>query len=97
MKKRDLYLLLGIVIIFIISLSFYKLTGNVSLGLCSDTDNGLNYNITGTAKYENRDVLYTDYCFSELKVKEYYCKTELNLKTKIYQCPNGCQNGACIK
>tara|TARA_Y100000310_G_C20681603_1_gene816294 strand:- start:1908 stop:2201 length:294 start_codon:yes stop_codon:yes gene_type:complete len=96
MEKRDLYFILAVTIIFVLAFSTYQLTGNASIGFCTETDDRLDYNITGTAKFENRDKIYTDYCFSELKVKEYYCLTELNLKTKIYQCPNGCQNGACV-
>lgn len=107
MEKRNLYLIIVIVLVVGLALSFYSnFTGQTTStlgtdkGKCIDSDGGVNYEVRGTAKYENRVYTYTDYCFSRGKgpakwLKEYFCL--VGIESKEYQCENGCVNGACIK
>jgi hypothetical protein len=63
---------------------------------CVDTDNGKNLNVKGslTSKFGT----YTDSCFGNGKVKEYYCASNDDIYgvTDIFDCPMGCGNGACL-
>ena len=107
--KKLVLVIAGILLVVAITLSFFELTGlsvktpSGSLGNCIDSDSGQDYYTTGTAKYENRDVVYTDYCFSrtgeiEKWLNEYYCMSgNYMIKSKDYLCPNGCIDGACAK
>ena len=66
---------------------------------CSDTDEGYNYNIYGTisGKLNDKPYSYTDYCVSNIILKEYACEKNATAITKhTYKCPNGCNNGKCI-
>jgi len=101
---RKSLLILIIIIILASAFSVYKITGNFvlgPLGKCLDSDNGLNYFVKGNITYENRDVLYEDYCVREAKVKEYYCNPpgaiEATIRSKKEGCSNGCKDGACTK
>jgi len=38
----------------------------------------------------------SDFCLSDTQLLEYYCAGN-SLSTKVYDCPYGCQDGACIK
>ena len=106
MKNRNLIIsvVIGIVLILALVLSFSGLTGQIvgSLGACSDSDNGIDYYVKGTATYANRNVQYTDYCVVRTGsglpkwINEYYCSAEV-LMSKRYLCENGCENSACIK
>lgn len=68
---------------------------------CSDTDGGINKYEKGTTTYENREVAYTDSCYTTMKVKEYYCNppeaSDALIKSMKMPCPNGCERGACNK
>jgi len=47
----------------------------------------------GTVNISNR--LYTDYCSSSSRLKEYYCRTNSSYSVVYYTCQSGCVNGAC--
>jgi hypothetical protein len=60
--------------------------------VCTDSDNGKNYNIKGTLIYTS--LKYSDYCFGNKYVAEFYCLSERPYMILNY-CSNGCSNGAC--
>jgi len=69
-----------------------RITGMVTY--CTDSDGGLNYYTKGVTKlsWYSRE----DRCTSDgKKVIEYYCSGNA-LIGKMYTCPNGCKDGACI-
>jgi hypothetical protein len=76
----------------------WKEAGNCSIKKgsvpnCTDSDNGKNYDIKGTAKGENGE--FIDYCIDNLSVKEYYCNNE-EVEGITYKCPGMCDKGKCI-
>lgn len=67
--------------------------------VCTDSDGGLAYNIKGSVSYKGASS--TDICFSDAFDKndksglyEYYCDDGMWIDE--YNCPNGCQDGACL-
>ncbi len=74
---------------------------------CVDTDDGLNYytkgNVIGRLKNEKIDFCgNTDSRFEACRgsshcLTEYYCNDNDYAVGRIYECPNGCFNGACIE
>jgi len=74
---------------------------------CTDSDGGLNYYVKGEANGpqwglpENMEHIITsaDYCITEGekagRLSETYCK-DGQVASISYECPNGCDNGACI-
>ncbi|MDP2924861.1 MAG: hypothetical protein Q8N99_00655 [Nanoarchaeota archaeon] len=79
----------------------YALCGS---SLCSDSDNGLNYYEKGTTKWKVEDGSTNsedDYCTDKTVLSEGVCgKTDENGKSyrrESHTCPNGCNDGACIK
>ncbi|MCX6711474.1 MAG: hypothetical protein NT139_00340 [Candidatus Woesearchaeota archaeon] len=70
------------------------ITGNALNEKCTDTDNGLNYNIFGIVS--KNDKYYQDECYMNTSfLKERYCENN-EPKMKWYECPNRCSNGKCI-
>jgi len=66
---------------------------------CTDTDDGLKYNVKGTISgyYKNQPYTYTDSCNGDLLV-EYYCLTT-NYGYNYYNClyaSKKCIDGACV-
>ncbi|MFH1503244.1 MAG: hypothetical protein ABIE36_01145 [Candidatus Diapherotrites archaeon] len=64
--------------------------------LCTDSDEGMNYFIYGTTTDSLGAV--SDGCsiLNDNTLTEYYCSG--NSKSRVnYICPNGCQNGACMR
>ncbi len=98
-KKEDLTVLV-IMIVVIIALIYFipKFTGDVvtvtKTYTCTDSDGGKTYSIKGTLN-AGPTIDGTDYCIDSVKLREYYC-TDNGLDLEYYDCPNGCQNGACI-
>ena len=99
MEKKSLLILGAIVVIVVLVFAISQLTG-MSVkghGECSDSDNGRDYTVKGTAKFSERDTVYTDYCKTKAKLVEYYCTIE---KTRIWSekvsCYNGCVDGVCL-
>lgn len=81
---------------------FDKITGNAAFPInknnCTDSDGGLNYNVLGNVTMCNRLSCrtYTDSCSGNSKnIIERYC-SKTNMATKVYKCPAGCKNGACV-
>jgi len=107
MEKRLQYIVIGVVVVLAIALIFSSGPTGFSIskiGDCTDSDGGENYFEAGTTISQSQDVVYTDRCFSthELKpnkwLKEYYCTAGRNqISSRTYLCPNGCQDGACLK
>lgn len=64
-------------------------------GYCSDDDPQDDFYIVGTAQMGNR--LYTDSCLDKDTLVQHYCSSGRNVKTRrLYECPNGCKDGACL-
>ena len=69
--------------------------------LCTDSDNGLNYNVKGETG-SGANPSYTDYCPTNdvpNTLVEYTCAGEdvTGVVSNYYVCPNGCSDGACIQ
>jgi hypothetical protein len=62
---------------------------------CSDSDNGKNSSVKGTAKSSGLE--FTDYCTVFSSVEEYYCNN-LTVGKETIVCERGyeCRNGACV-
>ncbi len=68
---------------------------------CSDSDGGQNFYMKGnTIVYNSSNMkrTYWDYCNPDNSggVIEYYCYSSQMIGNVIYNCSNGCSNGACI-
>ncbi|MBI3035074.1 hypothetical protein HYY71_02020 [Candidatus Woesearchaeota archaeon] len=66
---------------------------------CTDTDNGKNVYLRGTAISDAYGADYkvmTDYCYDEYNVNEAACRADGTLETYKYGCLNGCRFGACV-
>jgi len=68
---------------------------------CTDTDNGKNYYVKGEIQGELVSGLGSssvDLCFEDgIKLRELFCNSDGKGEPIIYECPNGCSNGACVK
>lgn len=69
---------------------------------CLDSDGGVDLYKEGTlALYDSRgnklekDEIFVDRCVGEDKINEYYCNSQ-DIE-ELYDCPNGCKEGICIK
>ncbi len=77
-------------------------TNRTAASSCTDTDGGRNYYDYGTVTTcpagDGPCKLINDYCGSDSKnqLVESYCNAS-EAKTENYNCPNGCNSGACIK
>jgi hypothetical protein len=62
---------------------------------CTDTDGGLNYNEKGTVT--SNGVTYSDMCnpSNAFNQGERICGSDGSMKLIYYNCPNGCEDGAC--
>jgi len=95
MKKRDTIVLIIVLIIIAIGLYFLipKFTGNVvSQSNCIDSD-GKDYYTKGNVE-QGPTINGIDYCYNKEQLKEYYCEED-TLKVEVYNCPDGCVDGAC--
>jgi len=76
---------------------------------CTDSDNGIDYFVYGYVTYstttirdgvpeEGEEYTSNDECFTDGsgKIVEKSCTPENRLKSDVYQCPEGCANGACL-
>jgi len=62
---------------------------------CTDDDGGLNYYVKGRTIDGDQD--YQDFCSEDgMQLNEFYCSGGNFLSSTLYNCPNGCENGACI-
>ncbi len=62
---------------------------------CSDTDGGMNPNVTGTCSTPIGYRMYTDRCTSDSKLEEYFCDRS-GCSSTILPCEYGCLRGACF-
>ncbi|MEK6878346.1 MAG: hypothetical protein AABY22_01995 [Nanoarchaeota archaeon] len=98
MKKNNLFLtaLLFIFLVILISL-IINFTGmaieDISSSSCTDSDNGKNLFVKGTAKSASK-TMQTDFCVVSSKIREYYCAGN-GVGSILYNCLDGCSNGAC--
>ena len=81
---------------------FDKITGKAAFSIsrnnCTESDGGLNYIVLGNLTMCNRlsCKAYADSCTGNSKsIIERYCLKN-NMATKVYKCPAGCKNGACV-
>jgi len=65
-----------------------------STASCTDSDNGKNYDVAGTATVGSNSS--ADVCSAAGLLKEYYCE-DGQVKEEVYTCPQGkeCKDGAC--
>lgn len=62
---------------------------------CTDSDSGKEYYVKGRVVQE--DIVIEDSCFRDgLRLTEYYC-IEDGYSREVFECPNGCKDGACIE
>jgi len=65
---------------------------------CSDSDGGLNYYTKGAIGMPCATGatcgITSDYCQSEIILIEHFCSGD-TIANEQYECPNGCDNGAC--
>jgi len=64
---------------------------------CTDSDNGKNYNVRGTAAGLNsssQQVSITDSCSGSV-LTESFCRADNRVALETYTCANGCSDGAC--
>ena len=75
----------------------YVCPGTCSDGacVCSDSDNGRNYNTKGLVIARAGDEQVWDSCKTDYILLEGTCDEQGGAAYE-YQCPNGCSNGACI-
>ncbi len=75
-----------------------KMTLNVAVPKCVDTDGGTDETVKGTCTDGKRT--YTDKCYDSTKVYEYGCSPTLDICSSFgtKKCPAGttCQEGACV-
>jgi|GEM_PF-5518798 len=69
---------------------------------CNDSDGGLDYykkgNVSGNigSGYPYDIATYVDYCLDSNNLSEKFCSRDYRTFIKIYNCPNGCYDGACL-
>jgi len=92
--KKEFIYFMKIRIYFLPIVVFILLNGIV-YAVCTDSDGGVNYYKKGEVidKYGRK---YTDYCYMNY-LREYYCTSYGFAMLKLYYCPQGCSNGACIR
>ena len=70
-----------------------------TVGECTDSDGGKNYNMTGTADNNGKNQHGTDYCvsgYTSYNLIEFYCSASGEVANEGVLCSNGCVSGACI-
>jgi len=63
--------------------------------ICSETDDGKDYFTRSFFEVGNSGG--SEYCVDEDTLFERYCVSAKEITFEIYECPNGCYDGACIK
>jgi len=72
------------------------------LPTCSDSDNGINYEVPGTINGLSNPMATAssesdDYCLDQNTLIEYSCLDDHYQQKNTYTCPYGCENRACNK
>ena len=102
MNNYHKILVLALTIIALITIS--GCTENIAGGAysfgtvktCSDSDGGINHAEKGIVRFGGNQ--YTDYCSDKYTLRyEYYCDKNSIKYDRDVNCPNGCNNGACIE
>ena len=62
---------------------------------CTDSDGGKNYYQKGVVTTAGGSVQLPDFCDNDTVLIEHFCKDNVNPGWERYNCPNGCQDGAC--
>jgi len=68
--------------------------------ICTDSDGGKNYYLKGEITGElvsNPGSPSADMCIGNNQLRELFCNDEGKGEPTIYECPNGCQDGACLE
>ena len=85
-----------------------QLSVECPLNKCTDTDKGVDYYVKGTVVYpdggsntdlcieKNGDGSWGDTSYSAPYLLEYSCPSNENYGKDLYECENGCEDGACI-
>ena len=100
MEKRNLYIIVAVILVVGLALSFSNLTGNnirfnSAIGQCVETDGGANPHNPGVVTYTKSTAVYKDTCSGtggvgvKKIVRESFCYLG-KLKTRKYVCENGC-------
>ena len=64
--------------------------------LCTDNDVGDDIYKPGVVTIGNQ--VYEDYCVDDKDLIQQYCHTGRDVSSRrIFTCPNGCLNGACLR
>ena len=98
MEKRNLYIIVAIVLVVGLVISFGNLTGRgTGIGECRDSDDGDKPSIGGSVSYTNSNAVYKDECYGsglnpKKFVREYFCTGRLD--SLKYICDNGCTENA---
>ena len=104
MKKQIILLVFSVVILSAIVIAA-TLQWEREVLTCSDSDGGLNFNITGTASgltLTGMNYSYTDFCTGQSTVNEYACSSNNGTFLQLWQqdCSTfglDCCNGHCGK
>lgn len=71
---------------------------------CEDSDGGQDYFVKGTVVVPfTNNISYVshyakvDYCIDDTQLREFSCEGPAAVSEVTYSCPNGCQDGACMK
>jgi anionic cell wall polymer biosynthesis LytR-Cps2A-Psr (LCP) family protein len=91
MKLKVFLTIVIVTIIIILMLNFLYMK---FFSPCKDSDNGKNYFKKGIVIF--KDSPSEDYCMDEYVLRERFCKNNEVLE-ELYNCSNGCNEGACIK
>jgi len=96
MEKRNLYIIVAVVLVAAIVLSLGNLTGRV-VGDCMDSDGGEDPLTPGSVSFTESSAVYKDECYGsglnpEKFVREYYCLSEA--ESNKYICDAGCTENA---
>lgn len=62
---------------------------------CTDTDGGKDYFVKGIITIGTSTI--EEECWDEKNIKERYCGVDnLSVLSDVHECPNGCEDGACL-
>ena len=74
----------------------YSSCVDTSNNSCIDSDGGLNYYTKGTitGPLVSGDIR-SDMCIDSIQIRELFCNANNMGEPRLYDCPNGCSDGAC--
>ncbi|MBT7102098.1 hypothetical protein HN935_01150 [archaeon] len=64
--------------------------------VCNDTDGGVNFAVKGKTINLRGSSTAHDYCRSNITLEERFCYVDGMAGGRVYDCPNGCVNDACV-